>query len=509
MTITSQHLTPAELRTLFLFEALDDDKLDWLAGNGVVEQHPAGAHLFTATDPATCFYVLLSGTIQMSRAVDGTDVEVNRTDYRGSYFGATQAWLAASSSSASAPVSASAPADGGWDQYGTSVRALTDVTCFTLPANEFGAIMKAWFPMAVHLLEGLFLGMRASQAMVGQRERLTALGRLTAGLTHELNNPAAAAVRATSMLRERVAAMRHKLGALASGKVDPATLTLLSAMQEEAIEKAAKAKSGTAPELTALQASDREDELSDWFDDHGLTAGWQLAPILVASGLTAEWLDTIAGRIPPDYLDGGLRWITYALESEQLMSEIEEATERISALVGAAKQYSQMDRAAHQNGDLHTGLDSTLVMLGRKVPPSVTVVKDYDKALPAVPMYAAELNQVWTNLIDNAIQAMDGAGTLTVRTRRDGEFALVEIGDTGPGVAPDLVTRIFEPFFTTKGVGKGTGLGLDISWRIVANRHGGDLRVVSQPGDTWFQARLPLVAPAAPPTPTAPGGAAA
>jgi signal transduction histidine kinase len=287
--------------------------------------------------------------------------------------------------------------------------------------------------------------------------------------------------------------MRHKLGALASGNVDPESLTMLSAMQEEAIEKAAK-----APELSALQASDLEDEISDWCDDHDLTNGWQLAPVLVASGLTTEWLDDIAERIPAAHLEGGLRWITYALESEQLMSEIEEATERISALVGAAKQYSQMDRSGHQNADIHAGLDSTLIMLGRKIPEGVKVVKKYDKDLPPVPMFAAELNQVWTNLIDNAIQAMDGKGILTVRTSRDGGFALVEIGDTGPGVPRELTTKIFEPFFTTKAVGKGTGLGLDISWRIVANRHGGDLRVVSKPGDTRFQARLPLVAPMVP-----------
>jgi signal transduction histidine kinase len=478
----SDKLPSAELRKLFLFEALDDAKLAWLSEYGVVEFHPAGQQLFTPEQPATCFYVLLDGTIQMSRAVDGTDVEINRTDYRGSYFGATQSWL----------VNATNLEHKG-QRYGSSVRALTDVHVFTIPADEFGAIMKQWFPMAVHLLEGLFIGMKASDAIVGQRERLTALGRLTAGLTHELNNPAAAAVRATSTLRERVAAMRHKLGMLASGKVDPESLMTLSVMQEEAIEKAAK-----APELSAVQASDREDEISDWLDDHNLLNGWQLAPVMVASGLDTEWLDDIASRIPEAHLEGGLRWITYALESEQLMSEIEEATERISALVGAAKQYSQMDRAAHQNQDIHGGLESTLVMLGRKIPEGVTVVKDYDKSLPPVPMFAAELNQVWTNLIDNAVQAMNGSGTLTVKTSRDGGFALVEICDTGPGVPPELTTKIFEPFFTTKAVGKGTGLGLDISWRIVANRHGGDLRVVSKPGDTRFQARLPLVAPITP-----------
>jgi signal transduction histidine kinase len=369
------------------------------------------------------------------------------------------------------------------------VRAITDCTFFTIPADEFGAELRLWFPMAMHMLEGLFVGMRASDAVIGQRERLTALGRLTAGLTHELNNPAAAAVRATATLRERVAAMRAKLAGLASGKVDPDTLVRLSKLQDEAIEQSAK-----APHLTPMQANDREDEISDWFDDQHLTAGWQLAPVLVAAGLDVEWLDKMRDTIPAGHLESGLRWITYALESEQLMTEIEDATDRISNLIAAAKQYSQMDRAEHQQIDVHAGLESTLVMLGMKMKKGdgLTLVKEFDRSLPQIPAYPAELNQVWTNLIDNALQAMKGSGTLTLRTARDGEFVLVEIGDTGPGVPAAITHKIFEPFFTTKPVGEGTGLGLDISWRIVVNRHGGDLRVESKPGDTRFQVRLPL-----------------
>jgi signal transduction histidine kinase len=340
--------------------------------------------------------------------------------------------------------------------------------------------------MAMHLLDGLYHGIRSANAVVGQRERLQALGRLTAGLTHELNNPAAAAVRATATLRERGVAMRHKLAHLASGKVDADTLVALSTIVEEAIEQAAK-----APTLTALQAGDAEDELSDWFDDHDVSDGWQLAPTLVAAGLGTDWLEEVAVAVPADHLAKGLRWIGYSLETEQLLHEIEDATARISALVGAAKQYSQMDRAEHQRVNVHDGLDSTLVMLNRKLGPDVTVVNEYDRSLPQIPAYPAELNQVWTNLIDNAAGAMDGRGTLTLRTGRDGDMVLVEICDTGPGVPAELSERIFEPFFTTKPIGEGTGLGLDISFRIVVNRHGGDLRVVSTPGDTRFQVRLP------------------
>jgi signal transduction histidine kinase len=208
-------------------------------------------------------------------------------------------------------------------------------------------------------------------------------------------------------------------------------------------------------------------------------------------------------QLPPvttgsEDLNGSVRWLAYSVETELLMSEIEEATNRISGLVGAAKQYSHMDRSQHEWIDLHEGLDSTLVMLAHRLK-GLEVVKEFDRTLPRIPAFPGELNQVWTNLVDNAAAAMAGTGRLTVRTARDGDAVLVEVVDTGPGVPKELQRRIFEPFFTTKGVGEGTGLGLDISWRIVVNRHGGDLRVVSRPGDTRFQVRLPLVEPASRP----------
>ena len=191
-------------------------------------------------------------------------------------------------------------------------------------------------------------------------------------------------------------------------------------------------------------------------------------------------------------LEPALRWLNYTVETELLMNEIEDSTTRVSTLVGAAKQYSQLDRAPFQVVDVHDLLDSTLLMMSAKIGKGFHLVKDYDRSLPQIPAYPSELNQVWTNLIENALQAMDGSGTLTIRTARDAGSVLVEIGDTGPGIPADIQKRIFEPFFTTKPVGQGTGLGLDISWRIVVNKHHGDLRVESEPGDTRFQVRLPL-----------------
>jgi signal transduction histidine kinase len=465
--------SPEELRTLFLFEKLTDEQLGWLCSRGHVELIGPGP-VYTEGDPATCFYVLLEGTTVLSRRVGGDDIEISRTSNRGTYSGAFNAYI------------------GGVAQvYNNSIRTTEPSRFFVLGARDFAQMMKDWFPMAVHLLEGLFFGIRNTQQVVGQRERLLALGSLSAGLTHELNNPAAAAVRATSALRERVAGMRHKLGMIAVGRFTPETMQTLIQLQERAVELVAK-----APSLSPMEASDREDAITDWLDDRDIRGGWDLAPIFVQAGLDTAWLDHVAATVDEPTLESALRWLGYTVETELLMNEIEDSTTRISTLVGAAKQYSQLDRAPHQVVDVHELLDSTLLMLGGKIPPGITVVKDYDRTLPKIPAYAAELNQVWTNLIDNAVSAMGETGTLSVRTmlERD-DFLVVEFGDTGPGVPPEIKDRIFEPFFTTKPVGEGTGLGLDISWRIVANKHHGAIQVESVPGDTRFRVWLPLTAP--------------
>ncbi|MCY1139901.1 ATP-binding protein [Actinoplanes sp. Pm04-4] len=469
-------LTNDELRTLFLFEKLTDDQLTWISEHGCTMHMPAGGVVIREGDPADQFLVLLSGTIELTRRVGQDEVRTNRTEQRGVYMGATNAYLRD---------------DGVPRNYMMSTRALDDSDFFVLSADDFGWMMREWFPMAIHLLEGLTIGMRNTQAAVSERQRLTALGALSAGLMHELNNPAAAASRATAALRQRVAGMRHKLAMLAAGKVDPERLVALVELQEDVIERAAKAKP-----LTAMETADREDELGDWMDERNVTGGWDLAPVFAQGGLDIECLTLIEERVGTQaLLDQAIHWIGYALETEQLMTDIEDATGRVSSLVSAAKQYSQMDRAAHQWIDIHSGLDSTLVMLTHKIGDGVKVVKDYDRTLPQVPAHPAELNQVWTNLIDNAVQAMSGAGTLTIKTYREDDHVVVSIGDTGPGVPEDLKKRVFEPFFTTKPVGEGTGLGLDISYRIVVNGHGGDIKLDSKPGDTRFLVRLPLTEP--------------
>jgi signal transduction histidine kinase len=463
-----------ELRTLFLFEKLTDDQLDWLCRKGHVMSVEPGL-VYTEGEPATCFYVLLSGEVVLLRRVGADDIETVRSSSPGVYGGAFFAYLG----------------DRMPQLYNNSMRAAVPSRFFVLDADKFAYLMTHWFPMATHLLEGLMFGTKSAQEAVGQREKLLALGSLTAGLAHELNNPAAAAVRATAALRTRVAGMRGKLGMIAAKKFEPEVLAALIRMQEEAAERVAKAVT-----LGPMETSDAEDAVADWLDARGITGSWDLAPVFVQGGLDSAWLELVAAAVPESALDGAVRWLGYTIESELLLNEIGDSTERISALVGAAKQYSQLDRSPYQVVDVHELLDSTLMMLGGKIGPDITVVKNYDRGLPEIPCYPGELNQVWTNLIDNAVSAMDGAGTLTVSTSRDRDFLAVEIGDTGPGVPAEIRDRIFEPFFTTKPVGEGTGLGLDISWRIIVNSHHGDLTVESVPGDTRFRVRLPLTAPA-------------
>jgi signal transduction histidine kinase len=480
---------PDELRTLFLFEALSDEQLATLCANGHIQAFEPGP-IVVEGDPATCLYVLLDGDLVMSKRSAGVDIVTNRTSQRGVYCGAWSAYM-----------------PGTEHVYEASVRVTTPSRFFVLDAGAFAEFMQAEFPMAVHLIEGHMVGGLRNRQIIGQREKLLALGQLSAGLTHQLNNPAAATARAVADLRDRVAGMRRKLAMLASGKFTPEALRMMVSIQEEVAEQVAKSKS---MELTALEASDREDQIGDWLENHGISSAWDYAPTFVDAGLDIDWLERVSASVDEvdasASLQGAIGWLRYTIESEQLMNQIAEASKRISALLAGAKQYSQMDRAPYQTADIHELLHSTLMMFGDKLGKDSTIklVKEYDKSLPELLCYPGDLNQVWTNIIDNAIQAMAGSGTLTVRTMWENEEMIrVEICDDGPGIPKDVVDKIFNPFFTTKPFGEGTGLGLDLARRIIVEKHHGDLRVHSQPGNTKFVVLLPLAAPAPElPTPT-------
>ncbi len=474
---------PDELRTLFLFEALSDEQLAMLCQHGHIETFEPGP-VVVEGEPATCFYVLLDGELVMSKRSGGVDIVTSQTSQRGVYCGAWSAYI-----------------PGEVQVYNASVRVTKPSRFFVLDADAFAAFMKSQFPMAVHLLEGHMVGGRRQSQIIGQREKLLALGTITAGLTHQLNNPAAASARAVSDLREKVAGMRHKLAMLADGKFTPEALRVLVSIQDEVAEQVAKSKN---VELSALEASDREETIGDWLEDHNIVGAWDYAPTFVDAGLDIDWLERVSASVDEvdasASLQGAIGWLRYTIETELLMNQIAEASKRISALLAGAKQYSQMDRAPYQVTDVHELLHSTLkTLFGDKVgnDKPIKVVKDLDKSIPQIACYPGDLNEVWSNIIHNAIQAMDGRGTLTIRTMRESDDMIrVEIGDDGPGIPEDVVDRIFTPFFTTKPFGEGTGLGLDLARRIVVEKHHGDIRVQSKPGDTKFIVILPLQAPA-------------
>jgi signal transduction histidine kinase len=482
---------PDELRTLFLFEALTDEQLETLCTSGHIQQYQPGP-ICVEGEPATCFYVLIEGELAMSKLSGGQDIETNRTSQRGVYCGAWSAFTAEQHQT-----------------YTTSVHVTKPSRFFVMDAPAFGQFMKDQFPMAVHLLDGLAVGTERTRRIIDNREKLLALGQLSAGLAHQLNNPAAATVRAAAELRGRVAGMRQKLRMLSDGSFTPAALRALVRLQQEVVEQVAKSTApGSGHQLSAIETADREDAVGEWLEEHGIDGGWDIAPTFVEGGIDADWLERIcavADELASTSLEGAIRWFNYTVEIELLLNQIAEASKRISALVADAKQYSQMDRAPFGVADVHELLRSTLTMFADRLSKdgkdakAITVVKEFDRSLPEIPCYPGDLNQVWTNIIDNAIAAMrDEGGTLTIRTGREGEnMARVEICDTGPGVPDEVRDHIFEPFFTTKPFGEGTGLGLDLAFNIVVKKHRGDLRVESVPGDTRFIVLLPLEIPPA------------
>jgi signal transduction histidine kinase len=257
-------------------------------------------------------------------------------------------------------------------------------------------------------------------------------------------------------------------------------------------KKVAQQTDHQAVPLDPLAQSDREDELATWLEDHRIDEGWEYAPTLVAAGIDRDSLGTLAEQFEGTAMVNAVEWLQTTLGLSSLAQDVERSTERIGDLVGAMKAYSYMDRAAQQEIDIHRGIDDTLTILHHKLKQGITVTRDYDRSLPKICVYGSELNQVWTNLLDNAIDAMDGEGTIFIRTARDGDDALIEIADTGPGIPQAIQERIWEPFFTTKAVGQGTGLGLDIALRIICHHHHGDIKLRSEPGDTRFTIRLPL-----------------
>ncbi len=453
------------LRKLMLFEQLSDEQLKWVVENSTEITASEGERLTTIGDPAHSLFVLLEGEWRLTRLVEGIETTFTSTSQSGSWFGGL-------------PV-----VDG---VYSAVAQTLQPSRLLKISNEAMRYMLNNGFGISEHIISGISTGARNAEAIVQQREKMAALGKLSAGLAHELNNPAAAAQRATGQMREVIGKMQTA-GLQLNRKLNPAQLDKVSELQREAVEKAK-----TPSNLSTLDQSEREDELIAWLEDRDVPEPWNIAPTLVTAGLEVEWLDRLAQEVDPAGLGEVLGWLEASLTVSDLLNQLENSTGRISTLIKAVKEYSYMDQASVQEIDIHNGLESTLTMLAHKLKGGVTVTREYDRSLPRISAAGSELNQVWTNLIDNAVDAMHGKGQLWIRTRRKNDNMQVEIADNGPGIPPEIQSRIFEPFFTTKGVGEGSGLGLDIAYRVIVTQHKGALKVESQPGDTRFIICLPI-----------------
>jgi signal transduction histidine kinase len=364
-------------------------------------------------------------------------------------------------------------------------RALTDGRILKFPSAKFPELVQKMWELAQRLVGQMSDRIRETTRWEQQVDRLASLGKLSAGLAHELNNPASAAKRATSLLRETM--YRIKDAAQELGKHN------LTDVQRAEIEKleASFLKRDETP-LDTLATSDLEDQIDSLLRSHGQNDLWQLAADLARRGVKPEALESLFATMDADLARAALVRIAASVEIANLLIEIESSTSRISDLVRAIKEYTYMDQTTAQNVDVAKGLENTLTILNHKIKRGITVHREYEKIPLLVNSYGSELNQVWTNIIDNAIDAMKGTGELRIRTYRDDDCVVVEIGDNGPGIPPEVEPHIFEPFYTTKGVGEGTGLGLDTALRIV-KKHRGSIQVDSKPGNTRFQIFLPLV----------------
>jgi signal transduction histidine kinase len=454
-----------DLRALALFDGLSNDQLLELTAIGDELRFSPGEELFREAQPAEYWWVLLEGTIRLVRRVGHEETVLGVMDSPGQWAGGFQAWDA-------------------HGVYLATGRGAARGRVLRVPAELLRDRAIAWFPLGVHLIRGLFNTVRNIENMARQREALVALGTLAAGLAHEINNPASAATRAVDALEEMCEVLLSTLGRLAEGSISTAQFFALDTLRREIEPQSAS--------MDPLSVADREDALSDWLVEHGVERDWLIAPPFAAAGLDVAWCERAAALLDGAPLEAGLEWVASSLSTVTLLSEVKESTRRISELVAAVRSYSQLDRASMQQMDLTEGIESTLVMLAHKLKGGVTVVRDYGDDVPRIEAIAGELNQVWTNLIDNAIDAMKGTGTLRVSTRVNENGVVVEIGDTGPGMPKEVQARAFEPFYTTKGVGKGTGLGLDISRRIIVDRHGGEITIEPRPDETVLRVRLPL-----------------